>query len=1820
MINLPPDILSALRDFFNSPYGQNAMRDIQNAKDGITSDASIRTQNNQSRGVEGKLADFLEINLGSMIQPETGYDRGVASSGVNTFEMLDKKQETKLNRLGASGERYDVSLTARAESLAKQVINEILASELPVGDYVDSIGATPAADPTIPVFESLKAKAPLENPKISAPGAAARVAKILNGFADIRGRTAEANKKFTNMATRQAWNSPAGKESVIRSQIDRAVGTMGVFGMFHDKMGAFGDGEIQKMIADLAGKLGVDATDEFETGKFLANRKIVAEVFRDFLNAVRHINRNPDMLDQASRDNLAAMTIEMSRILHDYGTPRSRAIFQKMWKRVSKFDKKTEARFGLTADAAEIAAQGVNMPSNAPAGEQARLQRVAAAQVGQVPQASIGDEPSVTRYLDVEMGRGGSRNVSDLQRYVDEVGLFGEGDSAAIDIKGMIKYTGAPPSARRGAGGEKPVDISRVERNYSVGLSEFLDGPLGFLADDVLDVNSFFYETKDASLELTKLERRGDFGTPIAVRTNLKYRSGIAPSERISGAFPSAELDSSNVDMSSIVDAAERATKAASGSLVHIVIPGNGVTLKMPEVAKSIMAKRMEKWQSVRDVLAARMGDKEADLFMKTEEAIMQYGERPGVFEKITIDGSPNTRVFTDSGSPAPRFLVMPESVAAELIAANPDSGLSVRKLGDNFQINFRAVVSPQYIVLKNGTVVSARGSGDGIITHRKVYPFKVYNQGAKTVIRADGTKRILVPKSTLVAIEKLDSKQFEGRDPGGRPYSGKEIKPVLEKFQSIFGDGGLGFDDPSSGPLFEDVVQIIRNDAYDALEILAINGDVYPDLEAELISAITEVGDFRVDMAPQYFKARQGAIEGSTVRGLGTVKGRTLSRAEARALPLEPLVRSRIRTGDVKDIMFNPERFGVTSDSTIGGDVETSQSIVRGLMLLKKMSMIAGVQIGYGGLRAPDLRYETKGGPIEMIRRSPFWMLADKDIYERAARASSAAEAASRAFSGLPVDIENISTAAGRAAIQAMIEGDEAAMLAARAAVEVARGVLGPEWSIELDPQYQRTRFPENPDTTRRAAEAEYYPYARLMDSLASRVVDLTQMSGGSLAGMRNSGALSAKADKFFEDLRKSGIQIETTATSPVGTTETIKEGKKLYWDPEFGWTFEPERIQGQVARGTRRFLTSSLQKGDQDALVVQMVNTLRKYFVGAGPTPPFGAMPVSEPSLLERYPLGEVPTFKTIEEVRKVVDPAEILRLFDPVVTTVVKGGTRTETLKSGKKRTSKVPMQTSEEVRALVQRLGESISRPTRGSAVPEGSIKIAKIDGTEEIIPISEFLKRRKISKSQYDELDGIDLSSDVQEDYSWSQYDDNTDVVASEDAVPVVKQRSGIQKTARQLALRLAIEYQNRDGSSGEEKTKKVLAEFKTELAEVTDVKSLNRLFTKMWYEFTDLTLGKNPYIKTRMLVRAMGKNIWVEKGIALLSQGPEGTPAIGITTRPVNEDKSGKVTYGPEDTVVVTKKGKTLINADAAMPAFKEMRPLFMDADVKIARPIYEFFAEFLGITPTTRNKQVQIPILAHGPATKIIDISIRQISQGKIPEFDTELIKDSAIRTVRTDEQGTPQAPAISATGRPKNTTPDMGDMPVEDLQGDFYENQSVGDGDPEMNYAVRQGKLLGLLQPDRLLPKMSPRVRGLDASIRTPVGGSVAGAAIDFATLGIGGNLTPDNALFTAALNATSLLSKSPLKSTAIGAAASLGATALTGGDIGRTLFNLVGSMGGGILGGVASGGLGSLGGSVAGGFVADELWKSLFNQDAGFQIRRSSPPATTPNIRLP
>lgn len=1834
MIKLPPDILAIIRDFFQTEEGAKFAQYVQNVKDGIQSDSAIKlTGYGSGLGDNPALRQLASRIAFYAYSPEFLYGE--------TAEMLEKRADARAAELGISS--VDDSLQKGTE-IARQVMDSLVAGEGSVSDQIAALGAAPQPDPTMPMFEGMEAKATLENPKISAPGGAARVAKILNGFADTRARVAEKNKKFTNMSTRMSWRTPPGTQDIVLSQIDRAIGTMGVFGMFHDKKEPWGAGEIQKMIADLATKLGVDATDEFDTGRFLANKKLVAEVFRDMLMAIRHLNNNPDLLDQASRDNLSAMVIEMSRILHDYADPRSRAIFQKMNKRVSYADKKSEARFGLTADAAEIAAQGVQMPTNAPEGEQARLQRVAAAQVGQVPQASMGGEPSVTRSLSSELGKnvGADRNVSDLQRYVDEVGLYqGERDDTAhIDIKGMVKFTGTAPAK---------VDMDRVERGYSIALGEFLDSPLGFLADKALDLNRFFYQTRDGSLKLTKLERRGDFATPIAVRTNKKYRSGVAPSERVSGLTPNAEQSDANAEMQMIVDAADRATQLSSGRLSKLTIPVEGITLKIPEESQQIMRERLAKWEDNRNKLAARMGDKDADAYLATEEGILQFGEKPEVLTEVTIEGDYNPRVFNEDGTTASKTLVMPESVAARLVASNPEIASRVSKLGDSYQIRFDAVVSPQYIVLKNGTVVSPRSAEEGVITHRKVHPVRVRRVGPD-ITRTERGIKVRNPKNMLIEIEQFSPDRFSPE--GGTDfesadqvsYSREEVASALRRFQETFGtytyydkDGnievrtGPGFNSPESPALFDQIVEIIRTDAYSALEIIAINGDVFPQLEAELISSITELGDFRVDRVPTYFKARKGVIEGVEQSGLGTMKGRVLTAAEARRLPMDPLVRNNLKTGDVRDIMFNPERFGVSTDSPIVSEVEMSQAIVRGLMLLKKMSMIAGVQIGYGGLRAPDLRHETRRGPIELIRRQPFWMLADREVYERAARASASAEAASRAFGGFGEDIEMLSTESGRAALQAMLEADEAAMLAARAAVEVARGVLGLEWSIELDPQYQRTRFPENPDPTRRAADAQYYRYARLMDTIEGRVVELTPMTGGALAGMRSSGALSAKADKFFADLQRAGIQIQATETSPEGLTTTEIDGSTLTWDPEFGWIFDPvPEVPGRVARGTTRFLLSSLSQKDQDALIVEMVNRIGESF--ATRVKPSGNLEFTNPntfgqeemqplSLFERtVGIGEFPRFRTIEEVRRVVDPEEVKRLFDPVVKTTVEGQTKTETRKSGRTRTVKIPLQTDQAVKDLVVRLGEAIVNPTRRTSIPEGYIKIIKGNGTEEVVEVGEFLRRRKkreIGATEYDDLDGIM----DEEDMSWSADEQQGETDTYEDAPQ--ERLIGMDKMARQLAVRLAIALQKSGSPSAQDTIESVLSEFRSEFGDVSDVKTLNKLFIKFWRQFTKVTLGKNVYTRTRMLVKAMGKNIWVEKGIALLNQGPEGTPALGITTRPANEDKSGKITYGPEETIVVTKKGRKLINVQVALPVLRELRPIFMDADLKVARDMYEFFAKFFGVEVKTVKGEVKIPRLDDGPATKIIDVSIRQITRGQIPEFDVDLVQDDSVRRVSMDEQGRVQAGAASATGRPKKTAAETGDVSFDDLGGEAYEPDydagTPSDVDPEMNYSVRQGKLLGLLQPDRLLPRMSPQVRSIDASIRTPMGGTVAGAAVDFATLGIGGNLTPENALLTGALNATSLLSKSPLKSTAIGAAASLGVTAATGGDIGRTLFNLIGSVGGGIIGGVASGGLGSLSGSVAGGFAADELWKALFNQNEGWGIRRSAP---TPdlNVRLP
>jgi hypothetical protein len=117
-------------------------------------------------------------------------------------------------------------------------------------------------------------------------------------------------------------------------------------------------------------------------------------------------------------------------------------------------------------------------------------------------------------------------------------------------------------------------------------------------------------------------------------------------------------------------------------------------------------------------------------------------------------------------------------------------------------------------------------------------------------------------------------------------------------------------------------------------------------------------------------------------------------------------------------------------------------------------------------------------------------------------------------------------------------------------------------------------------------------------------------------------------------------------------------------------------------------------------------------------------------------------------------------------------------------------------------------------------------------------------------------------------------------------------------------------------------------------------------------------------------------------------------------------------------------------------------------------------------------------------------------------------------------------------------------------------------------------------------------------------------------------GGYLTPENAILSAGLNATNLLSKSPLKAGLIGSVASLGVTAATGGDIGRTIFGIAGSIAGGVLGGAFTGGIGAFGGSVGGSLVADELWKSMFGQQQSNTtlFKPFNPGANTPTVRIP
>jgi len=1549
---------------------------------------------------------------------------------------------------------------------------------------------------------------------------------------------------------------------------------MGAFGRYHDvnqvPNGVDPKRTIPARIADVAQKLGGEITTEFFDGNFFASEKQVAAVFHDMFIALRDLKGD---MPPELRAEISALTLEMSRILHDYSTPRSRAIFRKLWK---KSKGPGAAKFGLTADAAEIAAQGAVMPTAAPAGAKARLQRVAAAQVGQVPQMSVGEEPSVTRSLRDELAnRRVGDNVFDLQRFVDANGVFeGSNDRASIDLYGRIEYVG----------GKKTPEAVKMSLAMSRALERFLTSDIGFLADGMLDIPRHLNQFNSKPYKLTPLENRSEFGSPIQLRTNVPYRSRT---ETGLGQY------AANTDMDRVIDSVDRLNDAVRGKLVQIYVEGDKpVSVAFPEEAANIIEARNARVEESRVALAQQFGEEFANAYMNSEEGIARFGKK---------EKAPKTLTFTPG-----RDIVVPEPIAAMIFSDGMSdrtdvSGLRFQSVEDgDFALRFTPVVSPRYIVLKNGTIVSARSAEGGLIEHRRVYPFKV----AKG---ADGA----------ISIEPIDTKQYRVTDPNQR-YDDAQARETQRRFLEVFSADGPGFNDPSAGPLYEQVAEDIRTDAYAALEILAINGDRFPQLESELIASILEMGDFRVDRAPEYVKSRGGVVE--PTEGSKTMKGKTLLANEAFKLPAAVFAATPVTSGTTADILHDPEVFGYSPDTDVRTYSDNLNSIVRGLRLLQKMSTIAGTQIGYGGIAQDPATYETEEGRRQ-IPRDNFWMLADRSVYDSAAEVSSPSTLDENGiFAGDTVQSEAVLSAravvtgdrAGKA-IEVIRGTDRAAILASRAAVEVARGLLGREWTIDLDPQFHRDRFPEVVVPGRSSVDERYYPLTRLLDSVAAPVAQ-TVISGGTLAGMRSSGALSSKSDKFFAALRDIGITIGTETRAD---TTKAEGGRTFFWDPEFGWTLNKTP---DMPSGTR-IGREDIDPRSQQALTVEMVKAIGKiekmWTIGGD-----GKVTLSSAPIVQQIPMPGLRdvTVSTVESREPVVERLQktitVEELDRRIAEIVKKRGFDSADLDPAKIKAD----QLQEQYREIA-----SAAQDVHKRVVPvePGYVRVYDEKSPEKFQDYTEEEMRKRKSTSKgtvYDAADGMEITSP--EEYGYSVWDEGDEGGAVEEMDAEKPIRTGT--SPKRVATVIAIALQNKGSDSAETAIRNALEGLDVK---IDSKRALDGFFRVFWKNFSDITVGRN-YAKSVELVKAIGANLpdnYVERALATDLE-VEGKPALGVVSK--------NTTTGKQEVITVTRKKGKLVNAELVLPILENMQAGVLDGDRKIAVPLYEILADIFNVSvkKTTKGKKsiTVIPTLEGGPMSRQVQIAIEAIRRGEIPAFDTEPLRDKSEIAVRMGSQGEVQAPSVSATGRPRSTSGESADYSYDDFDSGFWEGPDLTDptpetsqGDAEINYSVKQGKLMGLLTPDRLLPKMSPGLRSFDMGVRTPVGGSVAGAAIDFATLGLSGNLNPQNALFTGALNATNLLTKSPLKATAIGAVASLGATAATGGDIGRTVFNLLGSIGGGALGAVATGGIGSLGGSVAGGFVADELWKALFGQGDNWSIRRqTSPSINTPdiNVRVP
>jgi hypothetical protein len=1227
------------------------------------------------------------------------------------------------------------------------------------------------------------------------------------------------------------------------------------------------------------------------------------------------------------------------------------------------------------------------------------------------------------------------------------------------------------------------------------------------------------------------------------------------------------------------------------------------------------------KWKGALGEVADIHGRAYALAYMTSEEGKALYGAEPPKFDKNFVELLPGE-------------YILPAPVATEIASVNwglitdveinalgrseldPDApvalGVDLRE-EVRFKLNIRPIVSSKYLVLKNGTVVANRSSEAGFIQHRKVYPFRVE--------RVDGGGYRVV---------RLEGYQYQHTDPN-QIYGNKQMQETLSKLDSAFSEFGEGFNSNEMGNLLNELQTAVALDGYSALEILAINGDIFPQLEAEIIGSITEhTGSFRTNLAPSW----------SMARAQDMVFNASMSGAEKAAASVSPVPAERMAgpfakigkmqsSVDPDGMMAGAPAYRITEypDWLVGmvnqeladdfghaneklaaaeqsGDQDAILAAKRELKSVQE-KMIADKKI----------TIETEQGR----RRHAGSIVGQTITRDQAfALASPSNTAIQKAIGGTYTvhDILASPEKFGHSVRTETMEGDSGALYIVRALTYMLR--LAEEAVVQMG---YGSRFSK--------ADMEKYGLTESVVVLADKAsaIEAARIGGDTFdAIVRESLDASRLAAMALTEMAKGTLRKSwSDSLDPkyhrheVASTVTARSSQDEYMYPLYRM-LEPVTVDIETAQGVERVLANMSKPGMDMARAAGALGDKATAFYNAF----YKSAGLPDPKDLAGMSLPADQAYEITARLAAEASKSIGVSLFVPTLDGTEGIYGRDAALQMYRAIAAANP----KEIVTWEQGQG--------GFEGGEGMMQITKPDGTVEVVNEAEWRKQAKERKRNR-AIDGFDASTGLDEEGMVIEFNmgDEESYGYSEEEEPMLtgdkagKSSSLGYKFARAVAVKYA--------SSGniEEAVTSTLSDF-DDLPRIGSTE-MKLFFRNFWKTLSSEMSGRMQGPAVEQMIKTIiesqdgkvklenARRVFIQptdfissrevpggSGTTISSQAGAEVPETSPKIATIKLNDNGKLDVDPQFLLAYLR-GTPNENGKYSGGIDK----LTAKTDNALKQLAWEAIRKYLnGPEGVKAPFDWGVP----GPATVMIRRMVDSIESGRTPTFEIDPPTDTPLNIQGYNpDKGKKQSMAGDDLVDP-NDYESLQDS-VSGASSDDDYSGGYRDTDTDiMNLSVKQGKLLGLLQPDQLLPKFSPGLRKIDFGLRTPKGNFGGGLGADVGIMALQGNLTPENALFSAGLNATNLLTKSPLKAGIFGAAAGLAATAATGGDLGRTMFGIVGSVLGGGLGAFASGGLGTFVGSTAGSLAADELWKGLFGSNDGMRptIRPIQP--DIPTVRLP